>query len=192
MSTLTPELNLVQGEDNDDTADYLTSDLADSLAIIDGLFNNSTGHTHSGAHQGGLLGAGAFPDNTIPGAKLVDLSVYGAKIAAATITADKLAAGIIEALFSGTWITRSADYVVAAPIMFVFCTSGVTVTLPAAGSTNRPITVVAVSGQSAITAASGSVIGGSINTSSGAVMNGTCSQGDSLTYKSDGTNWRVV
>jgi hypothetical protein len=68
----------------------------------------------------------------------------------------------------------------------------VTITLPAAATSNRPITVVGVTGQSTIAAAGGSVIGGSINTSTGAVMNGTLSQGDSLTYKSDGTNWRVV
>ncbi len=55
MSKLTPELNLVQGEDPDDTADYLTIGLADSLGILDGLFNSSTGHAHNGAHQGGAL-----------------------------------------------------------------------------------------------------------------------------------------
>jgi hypothetical protein len=57
MSTLTPELNLVQAVDDDDTADYLTltNGLKGSLAILDGLFNSSTGHTHNGAHQGGAL-----------------------------------------------------------------------------------------------------------------------------------------
>jgi hypothetical protein len=184
MSTLTPELNLVQVQDNDDTADYLVqiNGLAGNLAIIDGLFNASTGHVHGGAHQGGTLTANSYADNTLPGAKLVDGSV----------TPAKLAAGMLESLFAATWVTQGTNYVVAASVMFVFCSAAITVTLPAAASTNRPITVVGVSGQSTVAAVAGSVIGGSINTSTGAVMNGTLSQGDSLTYKSDGTNWRVV
>jgi hypothetical protein len=55
MSTLTAELNLVQGQDDDDTADYLTIDLANSLAILDGLFSQTGGHNHNGAHQGGNI-----------------------------------------------------------------------------------------------------------------------------------------
>lgn len=201
MTNLTPELNLIQGEDDDDTADYLTIDLANTLSIVDGLFNNTTGHTHSGAHQGGILGANSFADNTIPGAKLVDnsvnniklldLTVTGAKIADGTITGSKLAANMLESLYAGTTVVVATNYVVAAGIMFVFCNAAITVTLPVI-ATNRPITVIALNGQVTITAASGGVIGGSINTSSGAIMNGICSQGDSLTYKSDTANWRVV
>ena len=55
MTLLTPELNLIMGQDADDTADYLTIDLAGSLSIIDGLFNATTGHNHNGSHQGGAL-----------------------------------------------------------------------------------------------------------------------------------------
>lgn len=102
----------------------------------------------------------------------------------------------LEALFAGTWITRSADYGAAgtfgAAIMFVFCTSGITVTLPDAATTNRPITVVAITGTTTVASAGGSVVGGSVNTSTGAVMNGTVSPGDAITYKSDGTSWRAV
>lgn len=183
MSTLTPELNLVQAQDADDTADYLTltNGLAGTLAIIDGLFNASTGHVHGGAHQGGTLTANSYADNTLPGAKLVDGSV----------TYAKLAAGMLESLFAGTSTAPSTNYVVAAPVMFVFAQAAITVTLPAI-TTNRPITVAALSGQVTINAASGGVIGGSINTSTGAVMNGICSTGDSLTFKSEGANWRVV
>jgi len=181
MTTLTSELNLIRGQTTDDTSDYLTIDLANSLGILDGLFNNATGHTHSGAHQGGLLGANSMVDNTIPGAKLLDGSV----------TYAKLAAGIVESLFTGTVVTTGVNLAVAAPVMYVFCTAAVTVTLPVIG-TNRPITIVALSGQVTVAATSGGVLGGSINTSTGAVMNGICSSGDSLTYKSDGTNWRVV
>jgi hypothetical protein len=184
MSTLTPELNLVQVQDDDDTADYLvqTNGLAGSLAIIDGLFNASTGHVHGGAHQGGTLTANSYADNTLPGAKLVDGSV----------TAAKLAANILESLFAGTWVTQGTNYSVTGAVMFVFCTAAITVTLPAAASTSRPITVVAITGQSTIAAAGGSVIGGSIDVNTGAVLTGKCSQGDSLTFKSDSTNWRVV
>src|SRR5262245_23423550 len=71
MSNLTPELNLVQGVDDDDTADYLTIGLSDSLGIIDGLFNATTGHAHNGAHQGGTL---QFLDLTVG----EDLTVVGA------------------------------------------------------------------------------------------------------------------
>jgi hypothetical protein len=55
MSDLTAELNLALCVDNDDTADYLTqtAGLRGSLSTIDGLFNSTTGHNHSGAHQGG-------------------------------------------------------------------------------------------------------------------------------------------
>jgi len=55
MSDLTAELNLALCVDNDDTADYLTTNggLRGSLVTVDGLFNSSTGHNHSGAHQGG-------------------------------------------------------------------------------------------------------------------------------------------
>jgi len=74
----------------------------------------------------------------------------------------------------------------------VFCTAGITVTLPAAASTSRPITIIAVSGQSTVVSAGGAVIGGSINSSTGAVMNGTIIQGDSITFKSDSTSWRAV
>lgn len=214
MSTLTPELNLVQADDNDDTADYLTlpTGLAGSLSTLDGLFSQATGHAHNGSHQGGVLGPNSFADNTLPGAKLVngsvttaklqdlsvttpkiaDLAVTTPKLADGAITGPKLAAGLLEALFAGTWVTQGSNYVVAAGVMFVFCSAAINVTLPAAASTNRPITVVAVSGNSSVVAAGGSVIGGSVNINTGAIMNGTCSQGDSLTYKSDGTNWRVV
>lgn len=55
MSDITSELNLLMAVDDDDTADYLTQSLAQSLNVIDGLFSQTTGHTHNGAHQGGLI-----------------------------------------------------------------------------------------------------------------------------------------
>jgi hypothetical protein len=183
MSDLTPELNLALAVDDDDTADYLvtTQGLHGSLLTVDGLFNATTGHSHYGSHNGAPVNPAGFPDNSIPGAKLVDGSV----------TYAKLAANIVEALFAGTYAAPVTNYVVVAPVMYVFAQAALTVTLPAI-ATNRPITVAALNGQVTVTAQSGGVIGGSINTSTGAVMNGICSTGDSLTFKSEGANWRVV
>ena len=59
-------------------------------------------------------------------------------------------------------------------------------------STNRPITVIARTGAQTVAAAGGTVNGGSVNTTTGAVMNGVVSQGDAITYKSDSTNWYAV
>lgn len=57
MSDLSPELNLALAVDDDDTADYLvtTQGLRGNLNVLDGLFNQTTGHAHNGAHQGGAL-----------------------------------------------------------------------------------------------------------------------------------------
>jgi hypothetical protein len=55
MSTPTTELGLQRAVDADDTADYLVTNLANSLTTVDSLFNNVSGHTHSGAHQGGPI-----------------------------------------------------------------------------------------------------------------------------------------
>jgi len=196
MSTLTSELNLAQAVDADDTADYLTkpAGLAGSLATLDGLFSSTTGHAHNGAHQGATLGPNAFADGTLPGAKLVDGSVTTPKLADGAVTAPKLAAGVIspELVFAATWTTQSTNYAVAATILFVFCGAAITVTLPAAASTNRPITVAAITGQGTVAAAGGSVIGGSANLTTGAVQNGIVAAGEAFTYKSDGTSWRAV
>ena len=97
-----------------------------------------------------------------------------------------------ESIFASSWVNTAVNYAVATAISWVFCTLGVTITLTSAVTTNRPITVVAVAGTTTVVASAGSVIGGSTNTTTGAVMNGIVSPGDSMTYKSDGTNWRVV
>lgn len=55
MSDTTAELGLKTAVDADDTADYLTIDLRNSLNTVDGLFNATTGHNHNGSHQGGNL-----------------------------------------------------------------------------------------------------------------------------------------
>jgi hypothetical protein len=193
VSDLTSELNLALAVDDDDLADYLVlaAGLRGTLTTLDGLFNSTTGHNHGGAHQGGDIDPSQFPDNTINGSKLIDLSVYGTKIAPATITADKLVAAIIEGIFAGTVANPSANYVVATGVMYVFAQAAITVTLPAAASTNRPIEVWALSGTVTVSASGGTVYGGSINLSTGAVTNGSITTGDAITYKSDNTNWRA-
>lgn len=79
MSELTPELNLITAEDDDDTADYLTLNLRDSLRTLDGMFSTATGHRHNGAHQGGAL---QFTDLLVGG----NLTVNGATVLKQTTT----------------------------------------------------------------------------------------------------------
>ena len=100
--------------------------------------------------------------------------------------------GGFEALFGGSWQVTAVNYTVTVDKLYVFCTAGVTVTLPAAATTARPITVIGVTGNSTVVSAGGTVIGGSVNVSTGVVTNGAVSAGESLTYKSDGTTWRAV
>jgi len=194
MSNYTPELNLVVAEDDDDTADYLTltDGLAGSLNILDGLFNQATGHSHGGAHQGGVLGPNAFLDNTIPGAKLVDHSVYPVKIAINTLSIDQLVTDILEKIFTGSVYVASTHYTVPlnSPIMWVWCPSPIQVTLPTGA--NRPITVRAYGGDCNVNATSGVVVGGSPDLVTGTVTNGHITNGDAITFKCDGTNWAAV
>jgi hypothetical protein len=98
----------------------------------------------------------------------------------------------LETLYAGTWVATAVNYTVAAAVLYVFCTSGVTVTLPAAAATNRPITIKALTGTTTVNSAGGTVSGGSVNTTTGVVMDGTVSPLDALTYKSNGTNWYAV
>lgn len=94
MSGNTPELSLKTAVDADDTADYLTIALASSLTTVDSLFNNTTGHSHNGAHQGGpitSIPAGAIPDGSITSAKIADGTIATADLANASVTNAKLA-----------------------------------------------------------------------------------------------------
>jgi hypothetical protein len=95
MSGSTSELNLKTAVDADDTADYLTLSLADSLRTVDALFNNVTGHNHSGAHQGGPLGSGsigtgAIADGAVTSAKIADGTIATADLADRSVTNIKL------------------------------------------------------------------------------------------------------
>jgi hypothetical protein len=98
----------------------------------------------------------------------------------------------LEGVYATSWVATASNYSVSGNVAYVFCTAALVVTLPSAATTNRPISVVAVTGTATVTAVAGAVIGGSVNTSTGAVMDGTVSAGDSVTYKSDSSNWRAV
>jgi len=97
MSGSTSELNLKTAVDADDTADYLTLSLADSLRTVDALFNNTSGHNHGGAHQGGPLSVstGQIADGSITTAKILDGTIQGGDIADGAITSAKIADGTI-------------------------------------------------------------------------------------------------
>jgi hypothetical protein len=87
----------------------------------------------------------------------------------------------------------SVDLTTLPNVMYVFPTAnGLTITLPDARVTNRPITVYGppIAGQSTTVAAVfGSVSGGSANLTTGAIQNGTVVSGDSFLYKSNTSNW---
>src|SRR4030095_10607855 len=93
MSGSTTELALKTAVDSDDTADYLTINLADSLRSVDALFNNVTGHTHSGAHQGGPISyipVTSIPDGSITSVKIADGSITTGDLADDSVTSAKL------------------------------------------------------------------------------------------------------
>jgi len=199
MSDLSTELNLALAVDADDTADYLTqpAGLRGSLLTLDGLFNASTGHTHNGAHQGGAI---SYQNISLAGNLSVTgtsdlhgaVHAYGNETVDGTLTLNgPIATTTIDGLFANTVANPGTNYSVATKIMYVFAQAAITVTLPAAASTNRPIEVWALSGTVTVNASGGTVYGGSINLTTGAVTNGSITTGDAITYKSDGTNWRA-
>lgn len=111
MSGATPELNLATAVDADDLADYLTISDAQNMRTLDALFNSVTGHSHSGAHQGGKLGAGSVDASAI-----ADGSITGAKLATGTVTAEDIAPNSLTALLQANGIasapsTSSATFV---------------------------------------------------------------------------------
>ena len=89
MPVPTPELGLSQAVDADDTADYLVTNLANSLVTVDALFNNVAGHTHGGVHQGGpitSIPASAIPLGSITSGMIADGTIQSADIAPGAIT----------------------------------------------------------------------------------------------------------
>lgn len=100
MPTPTTELGLQKALDADDTADYLDTYLANSLGIIDSLFNNVTGHTHGDVHQGGPIStipASAIPDGSITSVKIQDGTIQLVDLAPATYTLGGDLSGTIQA-----------------------------------------------------------------------------------------------
>lgn len=92
MPITTPELGLQQGVDSDDTADYLTVSLANSLKTLDTLFSNVSGHTHTGPHQGG-------PVSSLP--TLSDLTVTNLTTSNLTVSGGFLELGTAA---NGVWV----------------------------------------------------------------------------------------
>jgi hypothetical protein len=104
--------------------------------------------------------------------------------------------GAADTITWGRKVVASGDlnagvYVVPSNISWVWTNVACTVQLPAP-SVARPIFVGALNGTALITANGGStVFGTSYNTTSGAPLSPTqLSQGDSLEYRADGSNWR--
>ena len=91
----------------------------------------------------------------------------------------------------------STDYTVAATVSVVFIqgATGRTITLPDPTVEDRPITVYAsnsaVVNNTVVASGGSTVFGGSTDLTTGAVINGRVTTGDSFQYYSDGTNWRV-
>lgn len=91
MPTPTPELGLQKALDADDTADYLDTSLANSLTTLDSLFNNVSGHTHGGVHQGGPISsipASAIPAGSITSSMIVDGTIQNLDLAAGVAAAN--------------------------------------------------------------------------------------------------------
>ena len=101
--------------------------------------------------------------------------------------------GSPEEAYAGSVHVTSVNYTVpiAGNVMYVWCqVGGLTITLT--GGINRPVTVRSNTGQTTVASTSGSVIGGSARTDTGAVANGIIASGEAFTYKWDGTNWGAV
>ena len=110
MPGTTTELGLATAIDQDDNADYLTINLADSLRTVDALFNNVTGHNHGSAHQGGpitSIPAGSIPDGSITSAKIADGTIATADIGDSQITTLKIAANAATFRFRTLGVTTT-------------------------------------------------------------------------------------
>jgi len=103
-----------------------------------------------------------------------------------------------ESTYKSTTLRNSNAAVTAAEltgILFYFgYRSGTqTLVLPDPTTNERPIVVSSEVGTITITATGGSAIyGGSTNTTTGAIINGTVNVGDSFQFKSNGIQWRAV
>jgi len=96
MSGTTVELALKTAVDADDLADYLTISAAQNFQTLDALFNNTTGHNHSGAHQGGVIGASGIGPGSITSGMIADGTIATADLANGSVTTDKIAAGAVS------------------------------------------------------------------------------------------------
>lgn len=90
--------------------------------------------------------------------------------------------------------TTSIDLTTLPNVLFVFPQqNGLTITLPDARITNRPIWIFGppqAGASVSLASVFGTITGGSSNLSTGAIQNGIVNNGDSFMYKSDQTNWK--
>jgi hypothetical protein len=107
------------------------------------------------------------------------------------------AAPNMELLFANTVLVTAAsiDLTTLTNVTYVFPTApNITITLPDARVTNRPITIYGpptAGTQVTVAATAGAVVGGSANLTTGAVQNGIVVSGDSFPYKANGTDWKA-
>ena len=131
MSGTTPELSLSTAVDADDNADYLTIALANSLRTVDGLFSNTTGHTHSGSHQGGPIGAvpgSAITDGSITSAKIQDGTIVATDIGDGAITTAKIAQNNITVIGANQAVNSFTGYSLSTTSATAVLVPGVTAT----------------------------------------------------------------
>lgn len=104
----------------------------------------------------------------------------------------------MESLFGGTVLNTAASVDLSQPqyanALYVFPTAnGLTITLPDARTTNRPITIYGpptAGWQVTLASIFGAISGGSANLTTGTIQNGTVVSGDSFLYKADGASWK--
>jgi len=93
--------------------------LANSLTTVDSLFSSVSGHTHSGAHQGGALTAASIPDGSITSAKIADGTIATGDIA------PNATSQLIANFFGGpTFNTTTTGSWIATPVTATGVSSG--------------------------------------------------------------------
>lgn len=125
MTGTTTELNLATAQDSDDTEQYLTVNLVGALAIVDALFNASTGHDHSGAHKGKPVIAAGLGAGSATGAALGSdvVTLTGAQILTnKTLTSPHMTGAVVDS--GGLTITAGGLMVTAGVATF---TGGVSI-----------------------------------------------------------------
>ena len=201
MAGTTTELALSTAVDTDDTADYLTLNLANSLRTIDALFNNVTGHTHASAHQGGPIAATSlkgpmdFPDwfrstghTTAYASTGVGIEMYFNGTQGVIQSYNRATAGFAPTLIWGSTITigiTGSPSIGIAADQTVTLAGGLVVngagtmnsTFAVAGATNLTGTLTCNAITNTTLTASGTITGGVVNSNGSMNATGTITGG---------------